>query len=131
MGVAMGEVKPGARRPVQTRRASAIAAAVTRFQTGPRATLDVSSAWLMCDVSQAGRGATGVEFHRARVDAPARVARRAGSVAPATALIAQAGVGRAPDKTGRFRLCFAQGEACLRRGCTRLAQVLTDHAARG
>jgi hypothetical protein len=57
----------------------------------------------------------------------AQLVRRAGSVAPAKALIAAAGAGDA----GRFRLRLAQGGGLLRTACTQAAQVLTDHAARG
>ena len=59
------------------------------------------------------------------------------SVALAKSLLTSAGVGLAPGAAfgpggeGHLRLCFAQSEDRLRDACTRVAQVLSDRAARG
>ncbi len=59
------------------------------------------------------------------------------SVALAISLLTSAGVGLAPGAAfgaggeGHLRLCFAQSEDRLRTACARVAQVLSDRAARG
>ncbi|MEO3472025.1 pyridoxal phosphate-dependent aminotransferase [Roseomonas sp. CAU 1739] len=59
------------------------------------------------------------------------------SVGLAKSLIAEAGVGLAPGAAfgdggeGHLRLCFAQSDDRLRAACARVAQVLSDRAARG
>jgi aspartate/methionine/tyrosine aminotransferase len=66
-----------------------------------------------------------------------RVAGCADSVALAKSLLHSAGVGLAPGAAfgaggeGHLRLCFAQSEQRLHTACTRLAQALSDHAAKG
>ncbi|WP_137123641.1 pyridoxal phosphate-dependent aminotransferase [Roseomonas sp. HF4] len=66
-----------------------------------------------------------------------KVAACTDSVALAKSLLHSAGVGLAPGAAfgaggeGHLRLCFAQTEERLRTACTRVAQSLTDHAARG
>lgn len=66
-----------------------------------------------------------------------RVAGCTDSVALAKSLLTSAGVGLAPGAAfgaggeGHLRLCFAQSEDRLRTACTRVAQVLSDRAARG
>ncbi len=59
------------------------------------------------------------------------------SLTLAKSLLHAAGVGLAPGAAfgaggeGHLRLCFAQSEARLRTACTRLAQALSERAARG
>jgi aspartate/methionine/tyrosine aminotransferase len=66
-----------------------------------------------------------------------RVAGCSDSVALAKSLLHSAGVGLAPGAAfgaggeGHLRLCFAQSEERLRTACTRVAQALSDVAARG